>query len=450
MLVFIHGGGFTYGSSWDIEGSILTSAEDVIVVSINYRLAFLGFAHTADGEIPGNMGLHDQTMALKWIQENIGYFGGDKSKVTIFGESAGAMSVFFQLVSPLSEGLFSGAIIESAIMLTTSQDIMNEQTFRLSKSYYGCNDDDSAMLLKCLQSLPVETLDTDDVYFSKTELFQTVVRDGVFFPDDPVEMVKMGQFHKSVNVIVGYNADDEDVFAKYFLKWEEITKDGFELSRALDSLQNILMPYFFFQGINPKSMKAEVIVDILEMEYFRGIENPLEVARTFLDMMNDQSFRSGSILIADAISEHGGNVYLYEFRHRSKNFVLDPELEDNIGLGAGHGEELYYVFGNASKGEGDDRLLSLSIMHSWAELARTGKPKYKLQDGRSLEWRRYTHDKKEYFLFDSPVNEDCMREVSDVMLSRTHLWQTTLPRINLLKEPSDDVQGNSASGRDEL
>jgi para-nitrobenzyl esterase len=117
VMVWIHGGGFTGMGSADFDPSPLVLQESVIVVTINYRLGYLGFlAHPAldaEGHLAGNYGLMDQQFALRWVQNNIAAFGGDATRVTIFGESAGGLSVYANLASPSAAGLFVGAIAES-------------------------------------------------------------------------------------------------------------------------------------------------------------------------------------------------------------------------------------------------------------------------------------------------------------------------------------------------
>ncbi|XP_054165700.1 fatty acyl-CoA hydrolase precursor, medium chain-like [Oppia nitens] len=115
VMFWIHGGGLKIGSSfqWVYNGSAL-AAHDVVVVSVNYRVDVFGFIYGGnESSAQGNMGLFDQLLALKWVRENIHLFGGDKEKVTIFGESAGSMFVSTHLISPLSKGLFKRAIMES-------------------------------------------------------------------------------------------------------------------------------------------------------------------------------------------------------------------------------------------------------------------------------------------------------------------------------------------------
>ena len=113
ILVFIHGGSFVYGTSSLYDGSTIVSMTDIIVVTLNYRLNALGFLHVANTDVTGNFGILDQSLAMKWIYENAMYFGGDKSKITISGESSGAWSVGFHLFYPKSWPYFRNAILQS-------------------------------------------------------------------------------------------------------------------------------------------------------------------------------------------------------------------------------------------------------------------------------------------------------------------------------------------------
>ncbi|KAM9292229.1 fatty acyl-CoA hydrolase precursor, medium chain-like [Gastrophryne carolinensis] len=120
VMVFIHGGGFRLGGAIMFEGSALSAIENVVVVSIQYRLGLMGFLSTGDRQISGNYGFLDQVAALRWVQENIEDFGGDRELVTIFGESAGGVSVSALVLSSLTRGLFHRAIAESGSALMPS------------------------------------------------------------------------------------------------------------------------------------------------------------------------------------------------------------------------------------------------------------------------------------------------------------------------------------------
>lgn len=118
VLVWIHGGGFIFGSgNLGLHGADYFIDQDIIMVSFNYRLGLFGFLSTEDHVCPGNYGLKDQILALQWLQTNIKYFGGDPNNITIMGESAGSASVHFLIESDRAKGLFKRAIAESGSSL---------------------------------------------------------------------------------------------------------------------------------------------------------------------------------------------------------------------------------------------------------------------------------------------------------------------------------------------
>ncbi|KAJ8310834.1 hypothetical protein KUTeg_012699 [Tegillarca granosa] len=113
VMVWIHGGGYSQGEGASYDGGNLAIKGDVIVVTFNYRLGIFGFLNTNDNESPGNFGLWDQNMVFQWVKSNIEAFGGNPSAITIFGESAGGMSVSYHTLIPYNKGLFQRAIAQS-------------------------------------------------------------------------------------------------------------------------------------------------------------------------------------------------------------------------------------------------------------------------------------------------------------------------------------------------
>jgi len=156
VMVFIHGGAFIIGSGNggnDPYGPKLLLDRDIVLVTINYRLGPFGFLSTEDAEAAGNYGLLDQSLALNWVRENIATFGGDAGSVTIFGESAGAASVEYQILSPRSKGLFHGAISQSGSTLCHWSFFNNigHRTKTLA-TFLQCPTDSSRHLLDCLRT----------------------------------------------------------------------------------------------------------------------------------------------------------------------------------------------------------------------------------------------------------------------------------------------------------
>ena len=248
VMVFIYGGAFIYGSNADprYDGAYTAAYGDVVVVTLNYRLGALGFlAGVKDKktgeEINGNFGILDQILALEWVRDNISAFGGDPDKVTIYGESAGAMSVGLHLLSsPRSEPLFRAGIMESNPLglpyknLKQSRSIAGEFASNL-----GCPADD----VECMRAaLPEVVLDAQaQKDFIWPALFHGImdmlvwapVIDGQVLTAQPVRAASDGGLKKPV--IIGTNANEALIFvekAKSGLGWKTVS--GFDYRITMD------------------------------------------------------------------------------------------------------------------------------------------------------------------------------------------------------------------------
>lgn len=217
VMVWIHGGALVFGESNDYDPTALVQ-DGVIVVTINYRLGALGFLahpalaaektdpdrdHDADANSAGDYGLMDQQLALRWVRDNITFFGGDPLNVTIFGESAGGLSVFSQLASPPAAGLFQKAIMESgAYALNTQSLAAAEAAGATFANAAGCSSQTAA----CLRALPVATVLGHETFAGYTPNI-----DGEFLPLSLNAALATGQFHR-VPVIHGSNHDEWRLF----------------------------------------------------------------------------------------------------------------------------------------------------------------------------------------------------------------------------------------------
>ena len=155
VMVWIHGGGFWFGSGVDFRPNLAMDKE-IVLVTVNYRLGALGFLSTGDDVMPANLGLWDQVLALRWVRDNVAQFGGDPDKVTIFGESAGGFSVFNQLMSPSSRGLYRAAIAQSGVSGTTwaATDRHPAYYARSVAGEVGCHADGAHQeILECLKKV---------------------------------------------------------------------------------------------------------------------------------------------------------------------------------------------------------------------------------------------------------------------------------------------------------
>ncbi|GAA5824315.1 hypothetical protein JCM5353_007020 [Sporobolomyces roseus] len=233
--LWIYGGGYQMGGSgdrryngtWVVQRSV-EMEKPIIFVSINYRVAALGFLNSPELAKEGNqnMGLLDQRLALHWVQENIASFGGDASKVTIWGESAGAMSVSAHLLGYglNSTNLFRGAILESGGPTTQNYKTLNDTAPMYSEilKKTGCSSrSSSAKQLDCLRQLPFDKFNS-----SVAETSWSPVIDGEFIPMAPSQQVNEGTFIK-VPLLIGANTDEGTAFG----------------SRGLNNTQDLITAY---------------------------------------------------------------------------------------------------------------------------------------------------------------------------------------------------------------
>lgn len=212
VMVFFHGGGFSSGESDDYDPDKWV-AHGRVVVTLNYRLGWLGFLETtglqAEPHPQVNYGILDQRQALQWVQANIAAFGGDPKNVTILGQSAGGASVITHLVSPGSRGLYQGGLIESGAyafitVLTLDQALANGNQFA---SYEGCAATDTA----CLRSLSVKKILAAPTPIGITSIAGGLTVDGTILPETPLQAAINGDFAK-VPIVQGTNHDEFRLF----------------------------------------------------------------------------------------------------------------------------------------------------------------------------------------------------------------------------------------------
>ena len=206
VMFWIYGGGYVIGDGtfFTYGPQPLMDKEEIILVTVNYRLGPFGFLSLGSEGAHGNNGLLDQNLALQWVQQNIGNFRGDPDMVTIFGESAGSLSVALQVVSPMSRGLFQRAIMESGVVLGPTWHFIPPEEASSSgtgmAANLGCTSIED--YLECLQSKDVTEILEGGVDGSRW--MPTI--DLAFLPERPIDILEKGEFDHSIEVILGSNA----------------------------------------------------------------------------------------------------------------------------------------------------------------------------------------------------------------------------------------------------
>ncbi|OWF56350.1 cholinesterase 1-like isoform X2 [Mizuhopecten yessoensis] len=367
VLVFIHGGSYYTGMGAIFDGSAL-AAQDIVVVSINYRIGALGFLATGDADLPGNYGMLDIIAALQWTRDNIAYFHGDPDLVTIDGHSAGGSSAGLVMMSPLAKGLFRRVILQSGSPLAhwavTRYPGGQSVHFKVFASAFDCLFEDSAQIKKCLQAVPSKRMhafigQNHDASPSLSPQFRPVV-DGYFMPDTPERMAVSGDFEVE-SVLTGATKDEGLIAAIPFIN----AFGGQGQGRA-----KLLTLMYCFRGDLPE---IPGIVDTLLEHYTQWpyITSDSSIKDSFSEMVGDYYITAPTHRIASRLSQRNTTVYLYNYEYKSVYALWD---------GVVHGAELFYLSGFPMSGHVNfrysesDRKMSETLLYLWSSFARNGLP----------------------------------------------------------------------------
>jgi para-nitrobenzyl esterase len=360
VLVWIHGGGFVIGSGSQpvYDGAPLVRRGDVVVVTINYRLGVLGFLELGEraGDATANAGILDQVAALRWVRDNVEAFGGDPGNVTIFGESAGGMSVGTLMGLPAARGLFQKAIPQSGAAHNVHDRESSAAVTAALLATLGVAGPD----VRALRQLPVEKLMEAQQQVSLQTMaaggrhllpLQPVV-DGDTLPRHPFDAVRDGNA-AGVPLLVGTTRDEWKLFG--FMDPEVRQLDAGKIAARLQQR----LPH----------ADGRKLVD-----GYRASRPDADWTSLWLAIETDRVFRMPAIRLAEAQAEHAPSVHAYCFTWESPGF--------GGLLGACHAIDLPFVFGVldlpggeqfVGKGPEADRLAG-HTMDAWLAFARSGAP----------------------------------------------------------------------------
>ncbi|XP_057673935.1 neuroligin 4 X-linked a isoform X2 [Corythoichthys intestinalis] len=369
VMVYIHGGSFMEGSGNMIDGSILASYGNVIVITINYRLGVLGFLSTGDQAAKGNYGLLDQIQALRWIKENIQAFKGDPKRVTIFGSGAGASCVSLLTLSHYSEDMFQKAIIQSGTAL--SSWAVNYQPAKYTRALaekVGCNMLDTIDLVECLQNKNYKELIEQYVTPAKYHIAFGPVIDGDVIPDDPQILMEQGEF-LNYDIMLGVNQGEGFKFVDGIVDSEDgVSANDFDFAVS-DFVDHL---YGYPEG-------KDTLRETIKFMYtdWADKENPENRRKTLVALFTDHQWVAPAVATADLHAQYGSPTYFYAFYHHCQS-DMKPSWADSA-----HGDEVPYVFGIPMIGPTDlfncnfsknDVMLSAVVMTYWTNFAKTGDP----------------------------------------------------------------------------
>ena len=388
VMFWIHGGANIYGAGSDYDFSKLATSQQVIIVTMNYRLGLFGWftsehlKDTSEGlDKSSNFGQLDIIKALEWVQSNIDYFGGDSSNVTIFGESAGGHNILTLLASPLGKGLFHRAISQSGYIESYSlvfakrgSPLSSEKLFEEDiKSLINSED-----IAQKLREIPAGEIYERVIKISQESDWAEIpktTRDGIVVP---LKGLYSGLRDVDPNIVVvaGTNRDELNY---YFIQSEYFYDTTFDLKRSLKRSEENLKSWIKYRS---------------EIWRFRGAEEPLR-----------------------AMSKNNNNLYSYRFD-------WDEEANSNLFgnyqlfLGAPHGMDIPFVSGEFDLGpinfyikpiifpsESEEGRLALNelMMKYWANIAKYGDPNAFLN---GPKWEKFSKDKQQFLILDNPIDNE--------------------------------------------
>lgn len=373
VMVWIYGGAFFAGySNTSLYGPDFFLEEDVVFASFNYRLGAPGFLALEHPDAVGNAAMKDQLLALQWVRDNIAAFGGDPDQVTLFGESAGSVSVALHVLSEKSKGLYKRVIQQSGTPLcqwgfhTPSKAYQNARALAVNLGYNGATDEG---IVDFLRGVPIEdmvrkTLQVDYGFlpFRPTIENTDIVKDGsAFLTDCPIEMYKAGKFNK-VPTLMGFNNDEALFFLNYMVGNDtnrsqaiaQLMKNSMGISGIVDQVLGTVSGAMF--DMIPDSM-VKTLLDVMTNIMFKG---PIDLTQRLLSTANP------------------GNPLFYYMLSYQSQWNIHEMVGDTVN-GTAHVDDIGYLFNVLPLNAPTDPSHPFNVFRKkmvtlWANFAKQGHP----------------------------------------------------------------------------
>ncbi|CAG4948804.1 unnamed protein product [Parnassius apollo] len=394
VMVYIHGGGFFFGSgSSSMYGGDYLVEKDVVVVTINYRCGPLGFLCLNTPEIPGNAGLKDIVQAIRWVKENIQNFGGNPGNLTIFGESCGGVAVSMLTASPLTKNLISKAIIQSGTALNSwafqSHPLDNARALARA---LGCESGDVDEILEFLSTTPVKDIveattlqQFEDDFFQKGIIKFAPVIEKEFpgveaaLTESFIDLLTSGRVAE-VPIMIGS------------------TTLEFTRERSADDLQSFIPSAL---NLEKHSSESLVVAEQIKKLYFKGNHTGVESLTERFQLLSDVLMNIDTHrYIQYLVKTTNKPIYYYKFDYVGE-LNLSKKLVDSLDLKhAGHGDELGYLFKNDFQKDveptAQDIKMRERMLRLWTNFSKVGNPTPDENHYLTVTWLPVTKDNLYY------------------------------------------------------
>ncbi|KFM78976.1 Cholinesterase, partial [Stegodyphus mimosarum] len=410
VMVWLAGEGFSFADPRQFDGRYLAVEGDVIVVTVGYRLGVFGFLNADTVDAPGNAGLFDQRMALKWVKKNIAKFGGNPQSVTLFGRFTGSMSAAIHAFSPLSkqEKLFDRVILQSGVPVgdwVFERSPLNT-TFLLAEAT-DCVFENISDVISCLRNVPTDVLLSSSISIPET---WRPSYDSTLVFENTLKSVIRGEY-APLEILVGITNDE-----------------GSLCTTALSAIESPLYQKFVDATLTSQEFKELLISNMLDVfKHNDTLINKLAIynyntpelpklREEFVKFCGDMHVKTHALKLADITAQKQQKIFVYEFVYRP-SFSSHPEF-----IRAAHGDDVLFTMGlplqltNLPEGE---RQLTNHMVKMIANFARSGNPSF---DDLETSWPEYTAESRQIL----KIGKDSVVEQSPLDQS-VEFWHGVIP-----------------------
>ncbi|XP_017782173.1 PREDICTED: neuroligin-4, Y-linked isoform X2 [Nicrophorus vespilloides] len=397
VMFYIHGGDFAHGASNHFPGHIMATFYKVVIVTINYRLGALGFLSTADINSPGNYGILDQAMALKWVYENIEFFNGDSSSITLFGPGAGAASAGLLMVAPETKHMVSKVIGQSGSAVADWAMIMDQyraqNTSRVFGQLVGCSIDSSWKLVNCLKSRSANELGNAEfpphiglfpwapvIDFNLTMPFYEGwnERDWHFMDSNPENLIRQGHFNRGLKYMASVTMQEaadfiykNDSLSPYYV----VDEVFFE-----QKVKELVLRYNY--TLNPNGTYEAIKY---MYTYWPDPHNVTHIREKYIELLSDFLYVSPNDKMIKLLLEKDVKVYMYVLNTTVESFKNDfwrktpHNIEHYLLTGAPFMDVEFFPKKerfHRLQWTNNDRNMSHFFMKAYTDFARHGTPSF--------------------------------------------------------------------------
>ncbi|XP_031345688.1 venom carboxylesterase-6-like [Photinus pyralis] len=425
VVFFIHGGGFMCDdSNMDMYGPHILLDRDIVLVTFNYRLGAFGFLSLEDEALPGNNGLKDQSLALRWVKDNIRSFGGNPDSVTIFGNSAGGASVYYHVLSPLSKGLFHAAISSSGIATSTwalTRKGVAREFCRKLADRLNCPVSPSQTTVKCLQAVSFGEISKEVLKLLLSDLEHSMLLTpiiepklpGAFISDHPVDVIRSGKF-SHVPYMTGITTNDGALLSARMYSNPP--------TRSLnEDFEDTVSTIFYYENLTTIQNVSK------EIRKFYVQDKPFDhnTKADLTDIGTDVFFYYPARATIELHAKYSTQpVYFYLFGYRGSYTHLSDYGDTSYNYGVVHSDDIVYLLSDAQLALHNSTTTDIQMRTVMTTLidnfAKRGDPTSKLDCFITQKWEPVKRNKFNYYAIMGPND---LRTESTLYEERYNFWR---------------------------